>query len=116
MRVAVYRNLNRGCWSIKALEGDTKGRVIAHLDSVSLTNVTAKVSEKARQTVLLKRVRSVHAWLIGELDEKCIQFEGKKLRYNPYNTNGQFVDVESNMPVESASAMYFSADNNVFYK
>lgn len=67
-RVAVYRNLNRpGFFSIKALEGQNKGRVIGYAPSVEIERVTFKVSEASRQRVLRERCRNVHAWAIGSL-------------------------------------------------
>ena len=48
MRVFVYFNLHKKCFSIKALEGDRKGRVIAHRDVVVLENCKFKVSESGR--------------------------------------------------------------------
>ncbi len=49
MRVFVYFNLHRKCLSVKALEGERKGRVIAHAKAVELVGVTFKVSEAGRQ-------------------------------------------------------------------
>jgi hypothetical protein len=36
MKVFVYFNLHKKCFSIKALEGAMKGRVVAHRDTVLL--------------------------------------------------------------------------------
>ena len=67
-QVAVYRNLNKpGLFSIKALSGPNKGKVVGYAASVQLANVTFKVSEASRQRVLSKRQREVHAWAIGTL-------------------------------------------------
>ena len=49
MRVFVYFNLHRHCWSIKALEGPQRGRVVAHAQRVNLSGCHFKVSEAGRQ-------------------------------------------------------------------
>lgn len=65
MRVFVYFNLHRKCWSIKALEGPSKGRVIGHADYVDLACVEWKVSEAGRQRVIREKKKNVHAGAIG---------------------------------------------------
>ena len=66
MKVFVYFNLHKKVWSIKALEGERKGRVIAHKEFVILGDAKAKVSEAGRQRVLRERKKNVHAGLVGE--------------------------------------------------
>lgn len=66
MKVFVYFNLHKKCWSVKAMEGERKGRVIAHKDFVILGDAKAKVSEAGRQRVLRERKKNVHAGIIGE--------------------------------------------------
>ena len=45
MRVFAYWNLHRHCWSLKALEGEFKGRVVAHCRAFELEDCTLQVSE-----------------------------------------------------------------------
>jgi hypothetical protein len=68
MKVFVYFNLHRKLFSIKALEGPHKGRVIGHAHTVALRDVTAKVSEAGRQRVLAEQKKNVHAGMVGTLD------------------------------------------------
>lgn len=68
MRVFVYFNLHRKCWSIKAMEGPRKGRVIGHADYVDLACVEWKVSEAGRQRVLREKKKNVHAGAVGTLE------------------------------------------------
>lgn len=68
MRVFVYFNLHRKCWSIKALEGPRKGRVIGHADYVDLACVEWRVSEAGRQRVLREKKKNVHAGAVGTLE------------------------------------------------
>ena len=80
MRVRVYRNLSpkyrdRRVWSVVALEGPQKGRVI---DRVSLAmpilgpvlrDASFVVSEAGRRRVLREKAKNVHAFVRGELVE-----------------------------------------------
>ena len=92
MKVFVYYNLHKKCWSIKALEGKDKGRVIAHKDAVLLFDTTPKVSQAGRKRVLREKRKNVHAGIVGDwlpdtmgndisLDDK-VAFN--QVTYNPY--------------------------------
>lgn len=67
MKVRAYRNLHAQRWSVLAMEGEHKGRVIAHAGSVLLKDVTPVVSEAGRQRVLRGARKHVHAYLEGTL-------------------------------------------------
>jgi hypothetical protein len=98
MKVFVYYNLHRHCWSVKALEGDKKNRVIAHADYIELTESNPKVSKAGQARVRREKRKNVHAGLVGTLrvlsrndeflgDElECIQDDTDfaKVTYNPY--------------------------------
>lgn len=64
MKVFVYWNLHKGCYSVKNL---ATGRVIAHAGTVTLTNAVFKVSEAGRQRVIKERRKNVHAGVVGTL-------------------------------------------------
>lgn len=90
MKVFVYWNLHKNLWSVKALEGPDKGRVILRSPYVSLWGVTPKVSEAGRQRVLREKRKNVHAGLVGTLLTSPTTpriWETKETRgisYNPY--------------------------------
>ena len=86
LRVFAYRNLHKGCWSLKAMEGPHKGRVVAHCADVALAACELRVSEAGRQRVLRERRKNVHAGVVGHVLAAVPQYqrEGKPLRYNPY--------------------------------
>lgn len=44
MKVFVYYNLHKKCFSVRAMEGEQRGRVIAHRDMISLTDAVFRVS------------------------------------------------------------------------
>ncbi|QGJ88843.1 hypothetical protein SEA_YECEY3_92 [Mycobacterium phage Yecey3] len=88
MKVFVYWNLHRGMWSVKALEGPDKGRVIARHQLVILRNAVGKVSEAGRQRVLRERKKNVHAGLVGDLvqgEAVNLAPDARKVTYNPYH-------------------------------
>lgn len=92
MKVFVYFNLHKKCFSIKALEGAMKGRVIAHRNKVLLFDGKFKVSEAGRQRVLKEQRKNVHAGVVGDwLDNSSddtvidsIAINGSAITYNPY--------------------------------
>lgn len=114
MRVAIYRNLNRRCWSVKALEGPNKGRVVAHRDSLTLIGCSTKVSIVGRARVRRLRIKTVHAWVLGELFDGPTTLPPDTMRYNPYTTDG-FIDTVTGQLVTSASTVVFTEDSKVHY-
>ena len=88
MKVFVYFNLHKKVFSIKALEGINKGRVIAHRRDVRLFNAMFKVSEAGRQRVLRERKKNVHAGVVGYWTDAPINdtlvLDGNEATYNPY--------------------------------
>lgn len=102
MKVFVYYNLHKHCYSIKSLEGKTRGKVIDYRDEVDLVNVEFRVSEKGRQRVLKEQKKNVHAGVVGELvNPMAVAKELKQMYYNPYVTE-TFVEMKTNKPVKKA--------------
>jgi hypothetical protein len=118
MRVFVYFNLHRKCLSVKALEGERKGRVIAHADMVVLDNVTFKVSEAGRQRVIREQRKNVHAGVVGELQSMGINTTMlniaealySPLKYNPYKFDS-FVHAVNETPVRNAKRAIIASRN-----
>jgi len=91
MKVFVYWNLHKKCWSIKSLLGPNKGRVVGHADKVLLKHVEPKVSEAGRRRVLRDKQKNVHAGMVGWTkpvhwaDRDYIrETKGRNITYNPY--------------------------------
>ena len=110
MKVFVYFNLHRKLFSVKALEGDMKGRVIAHRQHVLLNDATFKVSEAGRQRVIRERRKNVHAGVSGTwFDDDDAQgrtsafitINGSAIMYNPYKYS-TFVHLYGEHPITSA--------------
>lgn len=87
LKVFVYFNLHKKMWSIRALEGEYKGLVVAHLDTLSLRECTPKVSEAGRQRVLRSKCKNVHAGIVGRYVSNGVVTDQVKIYYNPYKTD-----------------------------
>ena len=113
MKVKVYYNLHKNCYSIVSLEKEDYGRVIKHENCVALFDAQFRVSEKGRQRVLREKTKNVHAYVVGNWlghlnDEITISGLPIKLAtYNPYKY-GSFVDAKSKKPLTKASQVLLS--------
>lgn len=92
MLVRVYRNLHKKCLSVQA-KVNGRWKVIKHVNSIYLEDVTFKVSQAGRQRVLRENKKNVHAFVIGwysELYNDAVTavppslFNVKRVCYNPY--------------------------------
>lgn len=111
-RVIVYKNLRRGDWSIAEVKGARgRGVVIGHAAAVTLANVEFVVSEAARQTVIRKHERSVHAYALGTLSE-APTVRGERVSYNPFRC-GSFTTPDG-AAVASASCVEFASDGRAY--
>ncbi|MXQ10444.1 hypothetical protein [Microvirga makkahensis] len=79
MKVEVYRNLTRQCWSVRS-----GGRVIGHRHEVMLRTCTMRVREGGRQRALREGQRNVHAWIEGDLCEDVADTVRTEIGYNPF--------------------------------
>ena len=88
MKVFVYFNLHKRVFSVKALEGAEKGRVIGHRTSLAIYSPVFKVSEAGRQRVVREKRKNVHAGVVGFLtapyDWTKELVEWTPVTYNPY--------------------------------
>ena len=114
-KVFVYWNIHRNLWSVKALEGVNKGRVIYHTSNITLYNCQFKVSEAGRQRVIREQCKNVHAGIQGtELDGIGMFFkdEAFPVTYNPYKYSS-FVRKDTGEPVLKAGCVALHADRSV---
>lgn len=105
MKVFVYFNLHKKCWSIKALEGANKGRVVAHMNQLTIHNATFKVSEAGRQRVIKTKHKNVHAGVVGILSQYEHDF-GTQVSYNPYKYNKFYIKSNDTL-IDAASKVSF---------
>lgn len=107
MKVYCYRNLHKDCFSVRAMEGPNKGRVIVHADGVHLSAVEFRVSQAGRARVLREQRKNVHAGVVGQLthyvplghepddtwaaQQQRFESAAQPVSYNPYQ-NDSFVN------------------------
>ena len=86
MKVFVYYNLHKHVFSIKAMEGDRKGRVVGYSTHITLSDAMPKVSEAGRQRVIRERKKNVHAGIVGIVESlgDVGDQAGQSVTYNPY--------------------------------
>lgn len=83
-RVHVYRNLTKGCWSIK----DAKtGKVIGHSDGLRIFDAKFIVQKGGQARVRREKKKYVHAYVSGFLNRMNTpegSGVGERVMYNPY--------------------------------
>lgn len=107
MKVFVYFNLHKRLFSIRSMEGNNKGKVIAHLSYVLLDNPRFKVSKAGRDRVLREGRKNVHAGVVGDFCTSLIASDKvawEPVRYNPYLFDS-FVD-DNKQPVAFADVAF----------
>jgi hypothetical protein len=105
-KVKVYRNLNVGRREGKKIYSVVDvgtGRVIAHVESISLEGAHFRVQRAGRLKVLATGRKNVHAYVIG-FPVECEPFNPKgRAAYNPYKWE-TFVD-EGGAPLTRAASV-----------
>lgn len=87
----VYRNLNNSIFSVVATTGIFKNNSVAHADSICLNYVTFKISEPSRLRACKEKVRYVHAWAAGTIENDSIpDVKLAAISYNPFH-NSSFI-------------------------
>lgn len=107
MKVFVYFNLHKKLFSVRALEGEKRGKVIAHMPMVTLENPKFKVSKAGRERVLREQRKNVHAGVVGDFCLDIIasnKIVWEHVRYNPYLFDS-FV-TQDNQPVAVADVAH----------
>jgi hypothetical protein len=95
---------------VKSLE---TGLVVAHRNSVTLTDAKFKVSQAGRERVLREKRKNVHAGVVGVWVEGSVDTaEMTSVTYNPYLYTS-FVTADSKTPIKSADRVFLK-DRRIF--
>lgn len=113
--VKVYRNLHLKAWSIMAVDGPYKGKVIAHADWIGLWGPKFIVNEAGRQRVLREGKKNVHAFVRGTISDYRINGRLVKLqqltRYNPYRGPGfVYIDKDTGETLPLTAGAHITLD------
>lgn len=117
MRVEAYRNLRRNAYSVRALEGRDKGRVILHKERLKVVDADLIVQEAGNRKVRETGQKNVHAFVRGEMaigDDAVVPEGSNRMSYNPYE-NVSFVDSDTGMEIGYARSVYLT-EGGVFYE
>jgi hypothetical protein len=105
--VKVYRNLHKGCWSVKQ-----NGLVKAHSDKINLYDCSFLVNEKNRLKVIKEKRKNVHAFVRGYIWDTPLNLI-RQASYNPYARNS-FYDKGDGSSVYKAHFVK-AIDGKLFY-
>ena len=110
-RVEVYRNLHKNCFSVRALTGENKGKVIDPVQEITLKDVKFAVQPAGRKRVLKEKQKNVHAFIRGipteEPLEPSLMWDKApySVRYDPY-VNESFIMKYPQWTEESMKFLY----------
>lgn len=105
MKVDIYWNLHRDCYSVRSAEGETRGRVLGYGDTFTLQDATFTVRDSARLAIVAGGKKTVHAWVRGNLISTSNAY-GDAVTYNP-RRDPTFVRRTDGAPVYRASLVQF---------
>jgi hypothetical protein len=102
-RVEIYWNLHKKVFSVRALDGPRKGRVVAHVRTFDLIDTDLVVQPGGRKRVLETHSKNVHAFIRGTwATDKAPCFMLRSIFYSPYRCE-TFVRSFDNYPVTRAA-------------
>ena len=110
MRVEVYWNLRKNCYSVRDC---STGRVVEHTNSLWIRNPVFVVRQAGREKVLRDKQKNVHAFVRSELGEGTL-FPNKErsiATYNPYKYS-TFVDKKTEKVLYNAKYAMLETVNN----
>ena len=101
MKVEVYRNLHKKCYSVRF-----NGKVIKHIDSLIINNPTFAVQPAGNRKVRETGRKNVHAFIRGDWDDSYREFSAFNtlpyaISYNPYE-HTTFINRHNGEPIYKA--------------
>jgi hypothetical protein len=117
MKVEVYRNLHKNCWSVRI----PHGKVWYHCQALFIFNARFVVQKAGNAKVRQTGKKNVHAFVRGELGTMweemriCRYLNGDKrqVKYNPYK-NKTFVYADTGELAEMSQKVFLDANGYVF--
>ena len=128
MKVDVYRNLHKNCWSVRSRERHDYGKVVAHTNSLVLNDAKFVVSQAGRNRVLKEKKKNVHAVIRGmvhdsnmwlyrsswyDLNFRLRHDDLKGITYNPYKKSTFFWE-DTEEPIYYSDSVIFNTDMKVY--
>ncbi|WP_088363036.1 hypothetical protein [Bacillus cereus] len=98
-KVKVYFNLHTHLFSMLAMEGKHKGKVVAHGNGIEIENVVFHINKSGQLRVREQQKRNVHAYAVGTFKGITqTELEGKAY-YNPYLTD-KFINLDTKLELD----------------
>lgn len=115
LEVCVYKNLNKGGWSITSVKGnDNKGLLLAHATEVMLVGARAVVKESRRQAIQAGGYREVCAWFVGKItDVPHMVRSDRRVTFRPHQRPAFFIP-DTGVDVWTADGVWFSASGQAW--
>jgi hypothetical protein len=110
----VYRNLKFKGKPVYSVKDTTLGKVVEHVESITLEGVTFKVGQGGRARVLRERQKNVHAGAQGIRTDKKVTGELIRISYDPYRWDS-FMRLDTMKPIKSAEYVVINS-TGVFAK
>ena len=112
MKVEVYKNLHKNCWSVR---NNNTGRVIDYVDSIHIEDATLVVRPAGRARVLKEHKKNVHAFIKGTINNVLyIRVRGlRQITYDPYKYSS-FIVSDTKEPVHTATNVFFTSNGKVY--
>lgn len=110
MRVEVYWNMHKKLWSVRAMEGPDKGRVIEHASSLTLSDCSYVVQPAGKAKVRAEGKKYVHAFVRGFWHNESVLITGYAhfITYNPYRDDTFVTQDENRRPIERSNQAYLT--------
>lgn len=102
----IYKNLHRDGWSIKALDGLHRGKVVGHAQVVALTGCTMRVGKAAAARIAAGHAREVHAWVTGIMAPVELR-DPVRLVYHPHE-RPEFYAADTGQAIWEAPGVVFA--------
>jgi len=116
-KVMVYYNLHKHTFSVQK-----NGIVVLHADFLKLSDVEFRVRKGGLEKVRKEKVKNVHAFVIGTLEDFCEfpcpdipqDMEGEIISYNPYK-HDSFVVKSTQEPIFHGDEVNMVNSHNKIY-
>ncbi len=87
MKVRVYRNLHKKCWSVQRHIPKKGWRLYGHFEELSLKDAKFIIHQAGRLKVQREKRKNVHAYVEGEILNYIVDlgFLPNRIKYSPYS-------------------------------
>jgi len=118
MKVRVYYNLHKECWSVQHFVDGHGWRLFSHNRRFDLFETKFSVSKSGRDRVLREHKKNVHAYVIGYTFQNGVvplqYYSQERIRYNPYQEEYFFREKDGKkLAVEYSPWVSFHSDGTL---